>query len=222
VAVVVAIALAAVAIANWVTADARRPQPANGTGAGAVGAPSPDRLLELADEQADAAGCGPVIEVAPYPDDRDAIHVEPDEMPPLSSWPSIPPASGPHESRTLPAGAYGRPPPILPSIHSLEHGAAVIWYSPEAPRGQVSRIARYFAETGLGTKVIVAPYDYPDEGAAGHLPDGAQMALVAWHRLRLCARVDLAVAFAFTAEYASPPYRGRTYLGEAPEPNVGI
>ena len=32
--------------------------------------------------------------------------------------------------------------------------------------------------------MIVAPYDYPDQGAAGTLPAGTQMALVAWHNVQ--------------------------------------
>ena len=43
------------------------------------------------------------------------------------------------------------------------------------------------------------------------------MALVAWHRLRTCASVDLAVAFDFTSQYSSPTAENREYVGVAPE-----
>jgi len=71
-------------------------------------------------------------------------------------------------------------------------------------------------------KLIVAPYSYPSQGAAGKLPTGVQMALVAWHRLQTCTKVDLAAAFNFTARYEAPTYGGLKYLGEAREPQLGI
>ena len=48
-----------------------------------------------------------------------------------STYPSVPPASGPHNSIPYGAGVYGTPPPIDRVIHSLEHGAAIVWYSPD-------------------------------------------------------------------------------------------
>jgi len=222
---VVAIVLAAVVISVW-TGDGDRsaaPDASDATVSGATSASdSPQALLAAAGDEALAAGCGEVTTVAPYPESRDAIHVADDDMPPLSSWPSIPPASGPHAGQTLATGSYAEPPPMLNLIHSLEHGAAVVWYAPAAPPQEIERIVAFYSDAGLGEKVIVAPYNYPDEGAAGQLPKGVQMALVAWHRVRHCEHLNLATAFAFSAEYASPPFDGRTYLGEAPEPSVGI
>ena len=71
-----------------------------------------------------------------------------------------------------------------------------------------------------GARVIVAPYDYPDQGAAGALPSGVQMALVSWHRLQTCTSIDAAAAFGFSARYAYPAYGSEAYLGEAPEPGA--
>ena len=48
--------------------------------------------------------------------------------------------------------------------------------------------------------MIIAPYSYPDQGTAGQLPDGVQMALVAWHRMQTCSSVSLPVAFAVHVE----------------------
>ena len=216
------IALAGLAVATWVRRNPTPPPTDRAAGSPAISAASAEALLVDAEARAAEAGCGEVVEVAPYPDDRDAVHVTSDEMPPLASWPSTPPASGPHEGQTLPAGAYSEPPSILRLIHSLEHGAVVIWFSPDAPQPEVERIVEFFAGSGLGGKVIVAPYDYTDQGPAGQLPGETQAAFVAWHRMRTCERLDIAAAFAFVADYASPTYGGRTYLGEAPEPNVGI
>jgi hypothetical protein len=44
------------------------------------------------------------------------------------------------------------------------------------------------------------------------------MALVAWHRLQLCDRVDLAAAFDFTSQFSVPTAADREYVGVAPEP----
>lgn len=182
-----------------------------------------EALLAVSSAEAQAAGCGDVIDVGPYlPADRDAEHVDPQEMPPLSSWPSVPPTSGPHAPVTLPAGHYETPPPMLPLIHSLEHGAVVVWYSPDARTGEVGRIIEFYREPQVGGHVIVAPYDYPSEGAAGRLPDGVTMALVAWHHEQLCAEVSLAAAFGFSAVYAFPTFDGGPYLGDAREPGAGI
>ena len=70
--------------------------------------------------------------------------------------------------------------------------------------------------------MIVAPYNYPDQGAAGRLPAGKQMVLVAWHHLQSCARPSLAVAFDFVAHYRSPPPAGESYEGDAPEQGAPI
>ena len=67
--------------------------------------------------------------------------------------------------------------------------------------------------------MIVAPFDFPDD-PAGILPEGTQMAVVAWHRLRTCESVDLAVAFDFTSQYSSPTAENREYVGVAPEPGA--
>ena len=65
--------------------------------------------------------------------------------------------------------------------------------------------------------MIVAPYRYPDQGAAGELPAGTEMALVAWHHVRLCARPSLAVAFDFVHRYRFNLWQRGAYQGDAPE-----
>ena len=177
---------------------------------------TPSDLLAAADQARQTAGCGPVEDVGPYqPKSQDRAHVV--AQVPLSTYPSVPPASGPHNSIPYSAGVYGTPPPIDRVIHSLEHGAAIVWYSPEVSGKELDRIRTFYDGQNVGSRVIVAPYDYPDEGAAGTLPAGTQMALVAWHRLRTCASVDLAVAYEFTSRFSFPTASGRAYKGEAPE-----
>ncbi len=209
-------------------------------GGSASAQPTADDLLSQAQGAAAAAGCDTVNDVGYYggvsgptnsPDYGDQSHIGSDakypSMPPLSTYPSIPPTSGPHNAVPLAAGVYDTPPPIDQAIHSLEHGGTIIWYSPDAPATQVQAITDFYgrrvSDAAVGQdRLIVAPYDYPDQGAAGSLPTGKQMALVAWHRLQLCDQVNLAVAFDFTSQYSVPTAADRKYIGVAPEPGASM
>ena len=211
---------------------------------GGGGLPTPSDLLAQAKDAAKAASCDAVqtvpafdpanvtgdVEAAQSGDpgavDRNHIGDSLDPTPPkLSAYPSVPPTSGPHAPippGPLPSGVYDQPPDIYRAIHDLEHGATIIWYSPDASGEELQQLREFYSqrliEAAVGQdRVLVAPYDYPDQGAAGQLPDGVQMALVAWHRLETCGRVDLAAAFAFTARLSAPPFDGQQYAGEAPE-----
>jgi len=195
-------------------------------------APNPEGLLDRAADAARAAGCTPVEDVGGYnPPAEDQTHIGGQglpQMPPLSGYPSIPPASGPHNQVPLPAGRYDTPPGIDQVIHSLEHGAAVIWYDPSAAGEEVDEIETFFfggsnaRDPQSGGKLIIAPYSYPDQGEAGRLPGGTQMALAAWHHVQECAAPSLATAYDFVSRYRIPPSSGRQSLSDAPEPNAGI
>jgi hypothetical protein len=190
---------------------------------------SPQSLLDSAASEVKAAGCDAVQETPNYQDapgkdpDIDHAHIGDTLVPtppPLSSYATIPPASGPHDPSPAGPGVYNRPPDIYRTIHSLEHAAAIVWYAPSAAdTPEVKAIRAFYDQTeNVGqAKVIVAPYDFPDQGAQGSLPEGVQMALVAWHRLQTCARPSLAVAFDFTSQYSNT-YPGRAYIGVAREP----
>jgi hypothetical protein len=183
----------------------------------------PQDLLARAADASQAAGCGEVENVGPYlPETQDRAHVTSDEFPPLSNYPSTPPTSGPHHAVPLSAGVYDEAPEMGRVIHSLEHGAAIVWYAPSVPDEQLDRIRAFYEGSDAGDRVIVAPYEYPSEGEAGRLSAGTQMALVAWHHLETCAGLDLAAAFDFTARYAAPPFGQQTYRGEAPEAGAGF
>ncbi len=169
---------------------------------------------------ADTSGCAPVEDVGSYdPADQNQAHVE--QLPPLSSYPSLPPASGPHAGSTQPAGVSETPPDLGAVIHSLEHGAAVIWFAPGATADPgFASVADLVATDGDHT--IMAPYDYPDAGTDGLLPEGTALALVAWEHVQYCDAVDPEAVRAFLSSYRAPPSGGGTYLGNAPEAGVPI
>jgi hypothetical protein len=178
-------------------------------------------LLAQAAGQERSAGCDPVRTVPPYSATLDRAHVGTGSpvprMPLLSTYRSVPPVSGPHFPVPLGAGVYRTPPPIGQALQSLEHAAVTVWFSPSLSDPERTRIERFFAQKGEANHVIVAPYSYPAEAAAGQLPAGQQMVLAAWHHLQSCARPSLAVAFAFVHSYRFDLYQWGAYKGDAPE-----
>lgn len=203
----VAIGVVVVLVAGVAAFALTRPEDAQAT---------PSDLLASVDQARQTAGCDPIQEVGSYqPKSQDRAHIV--ASLPLSTYPSVPPASGPHNAIPYGAGVYGTPPPIDRVIHSLEHGAAIVWYAPDVSGQELDRIRTFYGDEDVGGRVIVAPYDYPEEGAAGTLPAGTQMALVSWHTVQKCANVNLAAAFGFTSSYTAPPFGQRPYRGTAPE-----
>jgi hypothetical protein len=187
-------------------------------------------LLAAATQAAQTAGCDNVQTIKEYsPANIDGGHIGSNvpTAPPLSSYPSTPPASGPHNPTPLQANVYSEPPDVYQAIHSLEHAAVIIWYSPDAASDpamadELTKLQTFFEKPGEQTKVIVAPYNYPDQGAAGQLPEGKKMVLVAWHHVQTCDSISLPVAYDFVAHYRFPAPKGEKWLGDAPETNASI
>jgi hypothetical protein len=181
-----------------------------------------------------AAGCDvtangelAVRTISPYdPETQDRSHILPDsdvpEPPALSTYPSVPPVSGPHQSQPLTSGEYETPPDLWQTIHSLEHGAVVIWYNPSAPATDVNEIKDFYNQPSEQEHVIVAPYDYPDQGEQGALPDGSLMGLAAWHHLEYCDNLSLDAAKAFVDDYRATTPTPSGYKGDAPEAGAAI
>jgi hypothetical protein len=94
-----------------------------------------------------------------------------------------------------------------------------VWLAPEAVPFAGSTI---FKDPAIIDHVVVAPYDYPDQGKAGALPAGTQMALVAWHHLQLCSSASEGAVRAFLSSYRFPTLGGGPYLGDAPEQGLAI
>jgi hypothetical protein len=179
----------------------------------------------------EAAGCGPVQTTPLYPgSDLDRTHIGPGSAvktpPPLSTYPTVPPASGPHlpPGQTLKEGIYDSPPSVYMGIHSLEHGAAIIWYAPTASPDDVGKITDFYGSSANNDHVIVAQYSYPDQGTAGQLPAGKQMVMVAWHRLEACTHASLDAAKQFVRFYRVPTGGPIPpgYRGAAPEAGSAI
>lgn len=173
-------------------------------------------LLAQAKAAAVEAGCGDVETIEPYgiTEEEDAGHVS--QMPGLDTYKSIPPVSGPHDEATEVAGVKPDPPKLGSVIHSMEHGAATIWYRPGTQSGAEFADIKDFVERNQD-HVILAPYDYPEADPGGELPEGIDMSLSAWHRQQNCEALSLPVVVQFLYEYRSPPVGGGTYKGEAPE-----
>ena len=151
----------------------------------------------------------------------DHDHVDAADRPALSTYATIPPASGPHDPSPLTAGIYETPPDVYRTIHSLEHGAVIIWYDADISSQALDDLLAFygqpFEDNDIGqAKIIIAPYDYPDQGPAGQLPAGVQMAMVAWHRLQLCSSVSLPVAFDFSSRFEVPGFGWPDVRGRCP------
>jgi Protein of unknown function (DUF3105) len=219
-----AIGLAVAAVVGVIVYFAVRPE-------GAALTAEQSALLEQAPQAATTAGCSDVQTIGEYdPASQDRAHIGGPEVPnppPLSTYPSTPPVSGPHNPTPLGAGVYADAPDVYQTIHSLEHAAVVVWVSPEAASDsqqadELARLQEFFRQSNEQTKVIVAPYNYADQGEAGQLPAGKNMALVAWHHLQACDKISLPVAFDFVAHYRFPTPKGLEYRGDAPEPAAAI
>jgi len=111
-----------------------------------------------------------------------------------------PPLSGPHHDEWVDPGYYEEPQPTEELVHSLEHGAVVVYYDPDAVTEEARSDLRQRANihAGTWTSVIVVPsQDSPE----------APYTLTAWqHRLYL-DEYDPDAVTAFLAEY----------LGRGPE-----
>jgi hypothetical protein len=184
-------------------------------------------LLAQASGAATAANCTEVQKTPDYPGGGAIDHAHlggagaPAEMPPISSYPTQPPASGPHSPTPLRSGVYSAAPPLDQAIHSLEHAAVEVWFAPSASGAELTPLKDFFENPREGYKVIVAPYEYPEQG--GTLQGGRQMALVAWHRIQYCDQVSLPVAYSFVHSYRFlDQAHAKDYKGVAREPTSGI
>jgi len=112
-----------------------------------------------------------------------------------------PPLSGPHYDRPTEGGFYENPQPAGNIVHSLEHGAVVIYYNESAMNESTRTSLQQFANTHTGTwrSVIVVP----NENASAE----SDFVLTAWRNRMYMDSYDAQVVFEFLSEF----------LGRGPE-----
>ena len=106
-----------------------------------------------------------------------------------------PPTSGPHYGNPAGPGFYSETPPAGNLVHSLEHGAVVIYYDPAAITPEAEESLRAFARNHQDpfAAVIVAPNPNDDPEAA--------YVLTAWRAMLRTDDYDPEQVRAFVAEY---------------------
>lgn len=132
------------------------------------------------------------------PEDRGAAHLTPDEVNAILSgeasppdYSSVPATSGMHAPLAAPCGIYRQPIPEVFTIHTLEHGAVIVYYKPgevdETTLAEVEELARTMA-----THIVVAPYT----------DMSTPVAFVAWGRLAARPSLEIDEVRSFWGEYA--------------------
>ncbi|GAA0206399.1 DUF3105 domain-containing protein [Halobaculum roseum] len=106
-----------------------------------------------------------------------------------------PPTSGPHYSGVVEAGFYEEPQTMGDLVHTLEHGAVVAYYVPDALTDEARSSLETWANSHTGTwqsfVAVPNPYDDPQ----------APYTLTAWRHLLRMDEYDEDVVRAFAAEY---------------------
>jgi len=162
---------------------------------------SANKSADRFDALAASGGCGKVQIVSGLTRD----HVDGQRV----HYSTQPPAGGDHYSIPLPAGIYEKKlttstsspatnTSIYRAVHSLEHGAVIVWYK-DLSSSQIDKLKSAYDGS---TKVIVAPYP--------ELKGKDKIALSAWGRLDYCTKMSTKVIDAFIQRYRE--------ANSAPEP----
>jgi hypothetical protein len=118
----------------------------------------------------------------------------------------MPPSGGPHYNDWVTGGYYeaGKSPPLGELVHSLEHGAVVVWYDPAEITPEASESLRAWGrahQADFGSIIAVpTPVEDPE----------ATYVLTAWERRLTMEEYDVATVRQFAAEY----------LGRGPENQI--
>jgi hypothetical protein len=149
-------------------------------------APPPPTNAAL-DEAAEQAGC----EVRRDLEDEGNAHLRPGD--PEPDYATNPPTSGDHLPNPLADGAFATTPPVMNSLHALEHGRVQIQYSPELPEDAQLELKGLFEDDRAGM-ILFPNDDMPYEVAA-----------VAWTQMLACegyeGEATIEALRAFTAEF---------------------
>lgn len=68
---------------------------------------------------------------------------------------SNPPTSGPHYVNPQPGGIYDKSVPDGNLIHSMEHGAVILWYKSDIPATESAQLKSIFGSVSVGKKIMV-------------------------------------------------------------------
>jgi hypothetical protein len=149
----------------------------------------------------EAVSCGPVITQP----SQGALHLRPGQP---YDPPTRPATSGLHHPVPLPPEPRVHAAPVneARAVHNLEHAYVLVYYRAGSVSSEVLDALRAVVEAEH--KVIMAPY--PD------LPEGADLALVAWTRLQTCPQGVGAAEAEEAARRFIARFRGTT---NAPEPS---
>ena len=90
-----------------------------------------------------------------------------------------PPTSGPHYVNSQPAGIYDKPVPDGNLIHSMEHGAVILWYKSDISASDSAKLKSVFTNVPVCKKIMV-PRDSLD----------VPLALTSWGRLLKLQTID--------------------------------
>lgn len=113
----------------------------------------------------------------------------------------VPPLSGPHYTSTTDAGFYEQTPPLGELVHTLEHGAVIIYYDPAETTDAANESLRQFASEHTGTwRSVVAVPNPNDDPEATYV-------VTAWEHRLYMNDYDARTVHAFLSEY----------LGRGPE-----
>jgi hypothetical protein len=103
-----------------------------------------------------------------YPGLPAGVHISNPNATP-QEWNSNPPTSGPHFGQWVIWGEYDEPVRLAESVHNLEHGGIVMFYGPQVPQEEVSKLRSFYREDA--TAMLLAP-----------LPSlGDKISLSAWY-----------------------------------------
>jgi len=187
--------------------QARFPRPTT-VGSGDVGTPAPP-IAPAVRNAARRAGCT----VRGFPSEG-RQHVEPDAAP---DYGTQPPTSGNHFEVPAKFGAYDKPVPEMPIVHSLEHGGVVISVGRDVPAAARAEIGRFWADS--------PPYMIVMPGRSSGFP-AAGVVVTSWQRWLVCKPYessDLAAIRAFRDAYRGTGPEGSAALhsgGRVPYPGT--
>ncbi|RLM39944.1 DUF3105 domain-containing protein [Haloarcula sp. Atlit-120R] len=130
--------------------------------------------------------------------DRGANHVEEGSA---IDYQRVPPLSGTHYASTVGAGFYEATPLLGSLVHTLEHGAVIVYYDPDEISPGARESLRGFSSTHTGTwrSVVVVPNPSDDPRAP--------YVMTAWRHELPMDGYDAETVHAFLSEY----------LGRGPE-----